>query len=415
MSKRSEVEPTSLSSTTTSEIKIFYYIDHEDLPYLTKLNVTGLPRLKDFKNALGRNCSKYKFFFVTNDPSMGKVREEIINDEEILPVDTQDRILAYLISIEDSTTSSDGGLGGGNKQSKHLHIHRDDTILTSTTNSSFNIQQASPVGSLPWIVHTQPVQNTYNNPQQQILLHHQQSLLNSTTSMNSTISNTNNTMADNERFGLGPNLIDNSDMATIARAMAEPDSGLDIRDRKWLNVPIPKSFLVDEEPEDYESVAAPTSTIDHRSGDSLLAKLREEVHSAIQRSITANERAQKLLYMNLCPEQEKELCQVIVDICAEQGTYEGFFGLLSQSLCDSKPKYIQYFEELFQDQYEIINSLENVQLPNVAKFFAHLLFSNSISWGVLDCFHSTAQDTISSARVYVKDLLLQLVEFINKS
>ncbi|CAF4617902.1 unnamed protein product [Rotaria sp. Silwood1] len=243
MSKMSEVEPTSLSSTTTSEIKIFHYIDHEDLPYLTKLNVTGLPRLKDFKNALGRNCSKYKFFFVTNDPSMGKVREEIINDEEILPVDTQDRILAYLISIEDSTTSSDGGLGGGNKQSKHLHIHRDDTILTSTTNSSFNIQQASPVGSLPWIVHTQPVQNTYNNPQQQILLHHQQSLLNSTTSMNSTISNTNNTMADNERFGLGPNLIDNSDMATIARAMAEPDSGLDIRDRKWLNVPIPKSFL----------------------------------------------------------------------------------------------------------------------------------------------------------------------------
>ncbi|CAF5120726.1 unnamed protein product, partial [Rotaria sp. Silwood1] len=97
----------------------------------------------------------------------------------------------------------------------------------------------------------------------------------------------------------------------------------------------------DEEPEDYESVAAPTSTIDHRSGDSLLAKLREEVHSAIQRSITANERAQKLLYMNLCPEQEKELCQVIVDICAEQGTYEGFFGLLSQSLCDAKPKYIR--------------------------------------------------------------------------
>ncbi|CAF5112296.1 unnamed protein product, partial [Rotaria sp. Silwood1] len=69
MSKMSEVEPTSLSSTTTSEIKIFHYIDHEDLPYLTKLNVTGLPRLKDFKNALGRNCSKYKFFFVTSDPS----------------------------------------------------------------------------------------------------------------------------------------------------------------------------------------------------------------------------------------------------------------------------------------------------------------------------------------------------------
>jgi segment polarity protein dishevelled len=32
-------------------------------------------------------------------------------------------------------------------------------------------------------------------------------------------------------------------MDTIVRAMAEPDSGLDIRDRIWLKMPIPKSFL----------------------------------------------------------------------------------------------------------------------------------------------------------------------------
>jgi hypothetical protein len=39
------------------------------------------------------------------------------------------------------------------------------------------------------------------------------------------------------------NLPINSDMDTIVRAMAEPDSGLDIRDRIWLKIPIPKSFL----------------------------------------------------------------------------------------------------------------------------------------------------------------------------
>lgn len=125
-----------------NEIKVFYYIDDQDPPYLTKLNVSNLPRLKDFKNALDRNCAKYKFFFATNDPSIGKVKEEITNDEQILPVDTQDRILAYLVSIEGSTTSSGGGGGGGGiKQPKHIDHHHDDTILTSTTNSSFNIQQ----------------------------------------------------------------------------------------------------------------------------------------------------------------------------------------------------------------------------------------------------------------------------------
>jgi hypothetical protein len=129
------------STPTNSEIKIFYYIDDQDPPYLTKLNLTGLPCLKDFKNALDRNCTKYKFFFATNDPSIGKVKEEIINDEQILPFDTPDRILAYLVSTEGSTTSS----GGGSKQSKHHHHYhhhgRDDTMITSTTNSSFNIQQ----------------------------------------------------------------------------------------------------------------------------------------------------------------------------------------------------------------------------------------------------------------------------------
>jgi hypothetical protein len=126
---------------SNAEIKVFYYIDDQDPPYLTKLNVTGVPRLKDFKNALDRNCAKYKFFFANNDPCIGKVKEEITNDEQILPFDTQDRILAYLVSIEGSTTSSGGGENGVNKQPKHPHRHRDDTILTSTTNSSFNIQQ----------------------------------------------------------------------------------------------------------------------------------------------------------------------------------------------------------------------------------------------------------------------------------
>jgi hypothetical protein len=128
------------SPSTNSEIKIFYYIDDQDPPYLTKLNLTDLPRLKDFKNALDRNCTKYKFFFATNEPSIGKVKEEIINDEQILPFDTPDRILAYLVSIEGSTTSSGGG---GSKQSKHHrhHYERDDTMTTSITNSSFNIQQ----------------------------------------------------------------------------------------------------------------------------------------------------------------------------------------------------------------------------------------------------------------------------------
>lgn len=39
------------------------------------------------------------------------------------------------------------------------------------------------------------------------------------------------------------NLTKNADMATIVRAMAQPDSGLEVRDRMWLKIRIPHSFI----------------------------------------------------------------------------------------------------------------------------------------------------------------------------
>ncbi len=44
-------------------------------------------------------------------------------------------------------------------------------------------------------------------------------------------------------FDLDLNLIINSEMDIIVRAMAEPDSCLNIRDRKWLKIPIREAFL----------------------------------------------------------------------------------------------------------------------------------------------------------------------------
>lgn len=35
----------------------------------------------------------------------------------------------------------------------------------------------------------------------------------------------------------------NTDMATVVRAMARPDSGLEIRDRMWLKITIPNAFI----------------------------------------------------------------------------------------------------------------------------------------------------------------------------
>ena len=103
---------------------------------------------------------------------------------------------------------------------------------------------------------------------------------------------------------------------------------------------------------------------------------------------------------------------MILDSCAQQRTYERFFGLLGQRFCLLKKEYVECFEKVFQDQYEIVHRLENVKLRNVAKFFAHLLVTDAISWGVLRCIRLTEEDTTSSSRVYIKNLFLELVEFL---
>ncbi|CAF1367412.1 unnamed protein product [Didymodactylos carnosus] len=82
---------------------------------------------------------------MASDNTIGKVKEEIINDDQILPYadNSTDRILAYLVSIEGSTTS--GGdrsstASGGKHQYKQQRIIDDDTLTTTMNNSSF-IQQ----------------------------------------------------------------------------------------------------------------------------------------------------------------------------------------------------------------------------------------------------------------------------------
>jgi len=75
--------PTSPGVTT----KVFYYMlnDKTETPYVTlvprKVNEV---RLKDFKSVFDRH-GNFRFFFKTEDPDCGVVKEEIIDDEQVLP------------------------------------------------------------------------------------------------------------------------------------------------------------------------------------------------------------------------------------------------------------------------------------------------------------------------------------------
>lgn len=143
-----------------------------------------------------------------------------------------------------------------------------------------------------------------------------------------------------------------------------------------------------------------------------LTTLRRNIYLTIKSSLTYDECAHKLTKMQIKPGQERELCNMIMDCCAQERTYEKFYGQLAQTFCMIHQKYLSPFEELFGEQYTSIHRLESAKLRNVALLFSHLLHSDAISWQVLGVVQLTEQDTTSSGRVFLKCLFLDLCEFM---
>uniref|UniRef100_A0A2K6SQG2 Pre-mRNA-splicing factor CWC22 homolog n=1 Tax=Saimiri boliviensis boliviensis TaxID=39432 RepID=A0A2K6SQG2_SAIBB len=110
--------------------------------------------------------------------------------------------------------------------------------------------------------------------------------------------------------------------------------------------------------------------------------------------------------------QSKELCNMILDCCAQQRTYEKFFGLLAGRFCMLKKEYMESFESIFKEQYDTIHRLETNKLRNVAKMFAHLLYTDSLPWSVLECIKLSEETTTSSSRIFVKIFFQELCEYM---
>lgn len=166
----------------------------------------------------------------------------------------------------------------------------------------------------------------------------------------------------------------------------------------------------DSDDEENEDSKKTTEIIDITETN--LIALRRTIYLTIHSSLDFEECAHKLMKMQLKPGQEGELCHMFLDCCAEQRTYEKFYGLLAQRFCTINKVYTEKFEEIFKDIYDTTHRLDTNRLRNVSKFFAHLLYSDSIGWNVFECIKLNEDDTTSSSRVFIKILFQELAEFM---
>ncbi|NXK99937.1 CWC22 factor, partial [Mesembrinibis cayennensis] len=167
-----------------------------------------------------------------------------------------------------------------------------------------------------------------------------------------------------------------------------------------------------EEDEDEEEDEDGQKVTVHDKTEINLVSFRRTIYLAIQSSLDFEECAHKLLKMDFPESQTKELCNMILDCCAQQRTYEKFFGLLAGRFCMLKKEYMESFEAIFKEQYDTIHRLETNKLRNVAKMFAHLLYTDSIPWSVLECIILSEETTTSSSRIFVKIFFQELSEYM---
>ncbi|KAK2195203.1 bifunctional Initiation factor eIF-4 gamma [Babesia duncani] len=143
-----------------------------------------------------------------------------------------------------------------------------------------------------------------------------------------------------------------------------------------------------------------------------LVNLRKTVYLVIMSSLNYQECVHKLLKLNIDEGREIEVCNMLIDCCAMERTFQSFYALQAERLCKLRIQYCQCFQECFARNYHLVHRLETAKLRNVARFFAHLLYSDAIPWSVLQLIQLTEQDTTSSGRIFIKIIMQQLTHYL---
>ena len=94
----------------------------------------------------------------------------------------------------------------------------------------------------------------------------------------------------------------------------------------------------------------------------------------------------------------------------QERTYLRFYGNIGERLCLLNAVYVEKFQEAFERQYSTVYRLETNKLRNAAKFYAHLMYTETIDWSILACIIVTEEATTASSRIFIKILFQELSE-----
>lgn len=84
--------------------------------------------------------------------------------------------------------------------------------------------------------------------------------------------------------------------------------------------------------------------------------------------------------------------------------YQDFFGLLAQRFCTIGDQYKELFVAAFVNYYNSVFKLEANKIRNLGKMYAHLFYTNSIDWKIMQVITLKQDTTTAAHRMFLKIL-----------
>jgi pre-mRNA-splicing factor CWC22 len=101
---------------------------------------------------------------------------------------------------------------------------------------------------------------------------------------------------------------------------------------------------------------------------------------------------------------------MVIECCSQERSYSSFYGLIGERFSKLNRVWTDSIEAAFANYYDTIHRYETNRLRNIARFFGHLLATDSISWAVFSSVKINEDDTTSSSRIFIKILMGEMTE-----
>jgi pre-mRNA-splicing factor CWC22 len=165
----------------------------------------------------------------------------------------------------------------------------------------------------------------------------------------------------------------------------------------------------DEEEDEDDEVVESKEGIEDRT-ETNLVNLRRVIYLTIMNALNYEEAVHKLLKVQIDEGQEIEMANMIIECCSQERSYSTFYGLIGERFCKLNRVWTESFEHAFGNYYTTVHRYETNRLRNIARFFGHLIATDSISWAVFECVKINEEDTTSSSRIFVKIMMGEMME-----